>query len=89
MGPSGGSTNATSAGADLIDVVLASGTKSGYKFTYTVGATDAAGNVLTYSVTAVPVTVGATGQRSFYTDQSGSIRATTSGTADASSTPIG
>jgi type IV pilus assembly protein PilA len=89
MGPSGGSTNATSAGADLIDVVLASGTKSGYKFTYTVGSTDTAGNVLTYSVTATPVTVGATGQRSFYTDQSGSIRATTSGTADASSTPIG
>ncbi len=89
MGPSSGSTNATSAAADLIDVVLASGTKSGYKFTYTVGSTESAGNVQTYSVTATPVTLGATGQRSFYTDQSGTIRATTSGTADASSTPIG
>ena len=89
MGPSGGTTNASSASADLIDVVLASGIKAGYKFTYTVGATDPAGNVLTYSVTATPVTLGVTGQRSFYTDQGGTIRATNSGTADASSTPIG
>ena len=89
LGPAAASTNATSASADLIDVVLASGVKSGYKFTYIVGTTDPAGNVLTYSVTATPVTVGTTGQRSFYTDQSGTIRATTSGTADATSTPIG
>jgi len=68
---------------------LASGVKSGYKFTCTVGSTDTAGNVLTYSVTAIPVTVGTTGQRSFFTDPNGTIRATTSGTADASSTPIG
>src|SRR5580765_1313767 len=33
MGPSGGGTNATSSGADLIDSVLAAGVKSGYKFT--------------------------------------------------------
>jgi prepilin-type N-terminal cleavage/methylation domain-containing protein len=89
MGPAGGAANATSAAADLIDVVLASGVKAGYKFTYTVGTSDPAGNVLTYSVTAIPVIVGTTGQRSFYTDQSGVVRATTSGVADASSTPIG
>ena len=89
MGPAGGSTNATSAAADLIDIVLASGVKSGYKFTYTVGSTDPAGYVLSYSITATPVTPGTTGQRSFYTDQSATIRATTTGTADSSSTPIG
>jgi type IV pilus assembly protein PilA len=89
MGPAAGSANATSAAADLIDIVLASGVKSGYKFTYTVGSTDPAGNVLSYSIAATPVTPGTTGQRSFYTDQSGTIRATTSGTADSSSTPIG
>lgn len=89
MGPASGSTNATSTAADLIDSVLASGVKSGYKFTYTVGTTDPAGNVQSYSITASPVTPGTTGQRSFFTDQSGTIRSTTAGTADSSSTPIG
>ena len=85
MGPA---TSATSAAADLIDSVLAGGSKSGYAFTYVAGATDAAGNVLSYSVTADPVNRGTTGQRGFFTDQSGVIRANTTGTANASSTPI-
>lgn len=80
---------ATSASADLIDSVLASGTKSGYIFTYTPGATDASGNVLSYGITGSPISPGTTGQRGFYTDQSGVIRANTTGTADATSTPIG
>src|SRR5579862_4900067 len=37
----GPATPATSTSADLIDSVLASGTKSGYSFTYAAGATDA------------------------------------------------
>src|SRR5271167_4493260 len=43
MGPSTGSPNASSAAADLIDSVLATGIKSGYRFTYTVGVMDSAG----------------------------------------------
>ncbi len=89
MGPAAGGTGATSAGADLIDSVLATGVKSGYKFTYAVTATDPAGNVQSYTITATPVTPGSSGQRSFFTDQSGTIRNTASGTADATSTPIG
>jgi type IV pilus assembly protein PilA len=89
MGPSGGSPNASSSGADLIDSVLATGVKSGYKFTYAVVASDPAGNVLSYSISASPVVPGTSGQRSFYTDQSGTIRASTGGSADSSSTPIG
>jgi type IV pilus assembly protein PilA len=84
----GPATPATSASADLIDSVLASGTKSGYNFTLTKGATDSAGNVLSYSITAVPVSAGTTGQRSFFTDQSGVIRASPTGTATVASTPI-
>jgi type IV pilus assembly protein PilA len=80
---------ATSASADVIDSVLASGSKSGYTFAYTPGATDPAGNVLSYTITAAPISPGTTGQRGFYTDQSGVIRANTTGTADATSTPIG
>jgi type IV pilus assembly protein PilA len=84
----GPATPATSAAADLIDSVLATGTKSGYVFAYSPGATDANGNVLTYGITAEPVSVGATGTRFFFTDQSGVIRANTTGIANVSSTPI-
>lgn len=84
----GPAASATSAAADLVDSVLASGSKSGYSFVYASGATDANGNVLSYSVTADPVNRGTTGQRGFYTDQSGVIRANATGTATAASTPI-
>jgi type IV pilus assembly protein PilA len=89
LGPAAGGTNPTSASADLIDSVLATGVRSGYKFAYLIVSSDSSGNVLDYSITATPVTPGATGQRSFYTDPSGTIRGTSSGTADSSSTPIG
>jgi len=80
---------AHSASADLIDWALVSGTKSGYVFTYTPGAAGVSGNVLSYSITANPITPGTTGRRGFFTDQSGVVRANTAGAADASSTPIG
>jgi type IV pilus assembly protein PilA len=89
LGPGGGSPNPSSAAADLVDSVLATGVKSGYKFAFAVVSTDPAGNVVAYSITATPITPGTTGQRSFYTDQSGTIRATSSGTANSTSTPIG
>ena len=79
----GPATTPTSTAADLVDSVLSSGTKSGYTFTWAPGT----GN-LSYSITAVPSTPGVTGQRDFYTDQSGVIRANATGTADSSSTPI-
>jgi prepilin-type N-terminal cleavage/methylation domain-containing protein len=89
MGPAGGSPTPSSSAADLIDSVLATGIKSGYKFTFSVVASDPSGNVLSYAISASPVTPGTTGQRSFFTDQSGTIRASANGVADASSTPIG
>jgi hypothetical protein len=67
---------------------MASGVKSGYKFTYVPGTTDTAGNVQAYTITAMPLVPGSTGQRSFFTDQSGTIRNTSSGTADAASAPL-
>jgi type IV pilus assembly protein PilA len=87
LGPGSGGA-ASSANADMIDSVLASSVKSGYKFTYAAVATDPAGNVLSYTITATPVVPGSTGQRSFFTDQSGTIRSTSNGTADATSTPL-
>jgi type IV pilus assembly protein PilA len=61
--------------AGLIDESLASGTKSGYFFTFAVLTTDpATGNVLTYSINADPLNVGTSGQKHFYTDQTCVIR---------------
>ena len=80
--------SATSTAADLIDSVLAGGTKSGFTFAYTAGAADSAGNINSYTLTATPVSVGTTGQRRFFTNQSGVIRANATGTADVNSTPI-
>jgi prepilin-type N-terminal cleavage/methylation domain-containing protein len=74
-------TTATSTAADLIDSVLSSGTKSGYSFTWSGGGD-------TYTIEAVPTTVGTTGQRGFFTDQSGVIRGDADGAADNNSTPI-
>jgi prepilin-type N-terminal cleavage/methylation domain-containing protein len=85
-GPAGGTAVSTS--AELIDAVLAGGVKSGYTFSYTTGATDTNGNILAYSLTAVPTSIGTTGQRQFFTDQSGVIRANPSGVASVNSTPL-
>ena len=85
LGPISGGGAASSAAADLIDSVLASGNKSGYLFIYTPGA-----NNQSYSITATPLTAGTTGQNMYYTDPSGVIRVDTSGSgATNASTPIG
>jgi type IV pilus assembly protein PilA len=71
--------------AGLIDVVLGAGTKGGYSFTYSVTATDNAGNVTNYSVNADPIVAGSSGDRHFYSDQSAIIRqnfTTTAGPSD-------
>jgi type IV pilus assembly protein PilA len=82
MGPA---ANATSASADLIDSVLAAGTKSGYTFSFTAGA----GTPSTvYAITANPISRGNSGQRGFFTDQSGVIRSDSSATATSSSSPL-
>jgi type IV pilus assembly protein PilA len=88
LGPAAAGTPPSSAAADLIDSSLASGVKTGYKFTFKVVAADPAGNVDSYTITATPVTPGSTGQRSFFTDLSDTVRASQSGAADSSSPPI-
>ena len=78
-----------------IDAVLSSGTRQGYTFTYTPGAVRvvALGGVNfnaydTYTLTATPVTVGTTGTRRFFVDQSGVIRTNDAGAATVASTPL-
>ena len=83
LGGAGGATT----GAGLIDNVLAGGTKSGYSFgasatggSGTCGAGSGVPNT-TYVSGAVPLTPGTTGQRYFYSDQSGVIRYNQTGAA--------
>ena len=88
LGPSG---TPSSAAADLVDNLLGSATpaKSGYTFTYTPGTASSTGVISQYSITAQPQSTS-TGQRYFFTDQSGVIRQTTNGNpADVTSNPIG
>ena len=80
-----GATSSTS--ADLVDNVLAAGAKSGYTFTYVAG-TEAGGIIPTYALNADPITPGQTGQRYFFTDQSGVIRFNVSATASVSDSPL-
>jgi prepilin-type N-terminal cleavage/methylation domain-containing protein len=85
LGPIASGGTASSTSADLIDSVLAAGTKSGYTFEFTVG-----GSNQSYTITATPITAAVTGQNMYFTDQSGVIRVNTSGaSANVSSTTIG
>ena len=56
-----------------IDAILAAGTKQGYTFAYTEGATEADGNIYTYGCTATPVQSTITGTRLFSVNQSGVV----------------
>jgi type IV pilus assembly protein PilA len=74
---------ACAGGKGIIDPILAAGKKSGYVFAYT--PTQGGDNLNdTYTQTAVPATIGTTGQRGFYSDQTGVIRYTLNGTAPTS-----
>ncbi len=76
LGPPPGDAQPSASAAGLIDPVLASGVKTGYRFTYTPGPPDMTGHIKTYAVVARPVVYGTTGSMSYFTDQSGVIRMT-------------
>ena len=65
----------------LIDASLGSGAKGGYDFVLI-------GTANTFTVTAQPTTPGTTGNRYFFSDDSGVIRATTGGAATVASPPL-
>ena len=83
--PTGNAPTSTAAG--LIDSVLATGSKSGYSFTYSPGSSDSTGRINTYTFTSVPITAS-TGTNYYYTDQSGVIRQNSTTTASSTDSPI-
>jgi type IV pilus assembly protein PilA len=69
-------------GANVIDVTLAAGTKSGYTIATVAPGTTANGTIVTtFDVNATPITVGTTGQRSFFSNETLVIRADPTGVA--------
>jgi prepilin-type N-terminal cleavage/methylation domain-containing protein len=83
---------ATSATACIIDNILATATtlgtaKSGYFYTYTLGAVVGGINT-SYTATATPTVLGTAGQRYFFTDQSGVLRYALSGPATLASSAL-
>lgn len=77
---------ATPTASCFIDDVLASGTKSGYKFAYVQDAS--ATPSIGFQLNADPVTANITGQRGFYSDQTNVIRAEPTAPAGAGSPPL-
>lgn len=71
--------------AQLIDSILASGEKQGYKFKIVVGDKSGKNKEFQFTATADPVVEGKTGNRHFFTDQSGVIRFETGKAATATS----
>jgi type IV pilus assembly protein PilA len=73
-------------GKGIIDPVLSLGAKSGYTFAYT---PTAGGDALndSYTQTALPAALGSSGQRGFYSDQTGVIRYTLTGVAPTVASP--
>ena len=86
LGPiaSGGTPSSTV--ADLVDSVLGTdpASKSGYTFVWVGTGTP----ISSYTLTATPLSQGVTGQRGFFTNQSGVIRADPAGAATSASTPL-
>jgi type IV pilus assembly protein PilA len=84
-----GAAGATQTNACLLDNVVATAVaagsaKSGYYFLYAPGATVGTA----YTVQAPPATPGTTGQRFFFTDQTGVIRYGLSSQPDITSSPL-
>lgn len=77
------STMADLSNAGLIDNLLGAGVKSGYAFEVIMA------DQFSWEMTANPVVPGRTGDRHFFVDDSGVIRASTTGVATATDPPIG
>lgn len=75
-------------GANLIDDILASGTKEGYRFTYGPGPT-ISGAIKIYSVRADPAEPESGGYNHYYADQTGVIRENKWQQAGPNDPPIG
>lgn len=84
----GGSGPVGPGASQLVDDVLASGLKSGYVFTYVATDLNGDGAPDVYTLNANPANPGVSGDRSFFTDQTGVIRWRQGGPASVADPPI-
>lgn len=85
----GPGTGQCTGGAGIIDQILGSAnpSKSGYNFTYL--PTSGGGGINDqYGLNANPITLGVTGSRGFFSDESGTIRYAIGAAATAASSPL-
>jgi type IV pilus assembly protein PilA len=71
-----------------LDATLTSGLKSGYRFTFMTGERNNDGRILRYKIYADPIEQGKTGQRHFFTDETGVIRYGLEQAADSTSSAL-
>ena len=88
LGPPAEGQKPDAQAADLIDEVLASGTKAGYTFIYRVTEKDSQGRPKAYTIHAQPTQLGSPGKQYFFTDHSFVIRSEMNKPASASSPPL-
>jgi type IV pilus assembly protein PilA len=83
----------TTTAACLLDTVVANATgvgsgKSGYYFTYAPTAASGGGPTSQYTILGTPTSLGNTGLRQFFTDESYVIRYSATGIANVNSAPL-
>jgi type IV pilus assembly protein PilA len=88
LAPPGGGGPPTAAAADLIDALLAAGTRQGYVYTYNPIDGDGDGQPEFYTVNADPALPGKTGEKHFYVDSTNVVRENLNAPATASSPPV-
>jgi type IV pilus assembly protein PilA len=88
LGPPAAGSAPSERSADLVDADLARGRKAGYVFSYVPESKHDKGVRDTYQVAADPIVQGEFGQRHFFVDESGVIRAERNGAATKDSPPL-
>jgi hypothetical protein len=88
LGPPAPGSPADCLAAGLIDAELASGLTDGYLYIYISTDLDGNGTIDAYSVNANPVEVGVSGERFFYVDETGVIRANNQQAAGPTDPPV-
>lgn len=87
LGPPAAGSPPSAAAADLIDAVLTTGVKGGYRFTYAPVDTNGDAQFDTYTITGNPLTPQA-GEKYFFVDQTNVVRFAVGAPATAASQPI-
>ena len=88
LGPPLPGERESEAAANLIGPELASGARKGYNYTYRAKSSLNNGTIDGFTINADPVTPGETGERHFFVDQTGVIRAMTKTAASGTSPPV-